>query len=200
MKRSPYYNLRLPQRGARENESNDPADIEDLTYDFEVLDTALYAAQTQITTLDKDKADKTTLAAHAAAATLAHPDASVTDAKIGTRRILDVVDTLQNLLTLIGQTLQKITGTDAWYTVTSNLPNKAEKTDVLEKTNTTAYAPTAAYHPATKAYVDQSIQDSGAGDMLRSVYDTDRNGIVDNAAALGGNPASYFAPADGGTY
>ena len=35
MRRSKYYNMRLPERGAREGEANDAADIEDLTYDLE---------------------------------------------------------------------------------------------------------------------------------------------------------------------
>jgi hypothetical protein len=33
---------------------------------------------------------------------------------------------------------------------------------------------------------------SGGGDMVRSVYDTDDNGVVDNAAALNGQAASYY--------
>ena len=31
MRRSKFYNMRLPERGAREGEANDAADIEDLT-------------------------------------------------------------------------------------------------------------------------------------------------------------------------
>lgn len=38
--------------------------------------------------------------------------------------------------------------------VTSLEADKAEKTNVLQLDNTTAYTPTADYHPATKAYVD----------------------------------------------
>lgn len=34
---------------------------------------------------------------------------------------------------------------------------------------------------------------SGAGDMLKSVYDTDNSGVVDNAEKLGGNLPSAFA-------
>ena len=39
---------------------------------------------------------------------------------------------------------------------------KANAVDVLTKTNTTVYAPTADYHPATKKYIDQKIFDVGA--------------------------------------
>ena len=35
----------------------------------------------------------------------------------------------------------------------------------------------------------------GTGDMAKSVYDTDDNGIVDNAEKLEGHAASYFAQA-----
>lgn len=35
--------------------------------------------------------------------------------------------------------------------------DKAEKTNVLAKDNTTAFTPTADYHPATKKYVDDQI-------------------------------------------
>lgn len=33
---------------------------------------------------------------------------------------------------------------------------------------------------------------SSLGDMLKSIYDTDNDGIVDNAEALGGEPPSYY--------
>ena len=38
MRRSKFYNMRLPERGAREGEANDAADIEDLTYDLGIID------------------------------------------------------------------------------------------------------------------------------------------------------------------
>lgn len=43
-----------------------------------------------------------------------------------------------------------------------------------------------------KVLADQ-IQNMGGGDMTRSVYDADDDGVVDNASALDGHPASYFA-------
>ena len=42
--------------------------------------------------------------------------------------------------------------------VTAALEQKADKTEVLTKTNTTAFAPTANYQPATKKYVDDLIE------------------------------------------
>ena len=38
--------------------------------------------------------------------------------------------------------------------INTTLATKADKSNVLEKTNTTAFTPSANYHPATKAYVD----------------------------------------------
>lgn len=45
--------------------------------------------------------------------------------------------------------------------------------------------PTSNLHAATKQYVDSQIAGSGSGDMLKSVYDTDNDGIVDKAEKLG---------------
>lgn len=41
-----------------------------------------------------------------------------------------------------------------------------EKDDVITKTNTTSYTPTADYHPATKKYVDDSIAAAGTGSSV----------------------------------
>lgn len=68
--------------------------------------------------------------------------------------------------------------------------------DVITKTNTTEYTPTLPYHPVTKKYVEDSISSSGGGDMLKSVYDTDNTGIVDNSQRLGGKTAEELIPKD----
>ena len=39
----------------------------------------------------------------------------------------------------------------------TTIGNKANTSDVLTKTNTTSYTPTANYHPATKKYVDDAV-------------------------------------------
>ena len=64
------------------------------------------------------------------------------------------------------------------------LSEKANSSDVLEKTNTTEFTPTADYQPATKKYVDDSVSSLGSGDMLKSVYDKDNDGIIDDVALL----------------
>lgn len=48
------------------------------------------------------------------------------------------------------------------------------------------------------AAINTNLEDLGAGDMLRSVYDTDLDGTVDsaeNAQKLGGHESSYYAKA-----
>ena len=79
--------------------------------------------------------------------------------------------------------------------VDSTAAGLAQKSEVLTKTNTDAFAPTGAYQPATKKYVDDSVSAAGGGDMLKSVYDQDGDDVVDNAKALDGHDASYFAAA-----
>ncbi|MBD5101975.1 MAG: hypothetical protein HDT27_04615, partial [Subdoligranulum sp.] len=114
MKRSQYYDMRLPERGAREGEANDPADIEDLTYDLGIVDEELERQRQEDARLEKEKAPRTELAQHKAAEVLDHPDGSVTDAKIGSRTVLSFSGTLQVLLTAIGEAIRSITGTEKW--------------------------------------------------------------------------------------
>lgn len=56
--------------------------------------------------------------------------------------------------------------------------------------------PTANLHAATKQYVDSKIAASGSGDMLKSVYDTDEDGVVDKAEKLTGLTASRVLVTD----
>ena len=65
-----------------------------------------------------------------------------------------------------------------------SLANKADSNDVLTKTNTAEFTPTADYQPATKKYVDDIVIEAGGGDMLKSVYDKDNDGIIDDVALL----------------
>lgn len=111
MRKSQNYQLRLPERL---EERNDPADIDDLTYDMEVIDRELKQQANKDAELDDLKASRTELNAHASASVLAHPDGSVTDEKIGLRTVGGVKNKLQALLTLIGQQIAGIKGTEAW--------------------------------------------------------------------------------------
>ena len=45
------------------------------------------------------------------------------------------------------------------------------------------------------ASINTGLEDLGAGDMLKSVYDINGDGIIDNAEKLGGQLPSYYAAA-----
>ena len=79
--------------------------------------------------------------------------------------------------------------------ISETLAGKADKTEVLTKTNTTAFTPTADYHPATKKYVDDLASNKGGGDMLKSAYDANKDGVVNDSDKLGGQLPSYYAQA-----
>lgn len=57
-------------------------------------------------------------------------------------------------------------------------------------------APTEDMDAATKKYVDDSVGNAGGGDMLKSVYDTNGNGIVDNAEKVNGRTVETDVPAN----
>ena len=114
MRRSKFYNMRLPERSAREGEANDAADIEDLTYDLGIIDAEMERQRLEDVRLEKDKATKLEMSQHKSAAVLDHPDGSVTDAKLGQRTVLTTSGPLQTLLTAIGNTIKAISGADTW--------------------------------------------------------------------------------------
>jgi len=78
----------------------------------------------------------------------------------------------------------------------------------LNKTNTSSYTPTANYHPATKKYVDDRVAAAGGGDMLKSVYDPDNDGKVEQAdnadsvpwSGVSGKPSSFTPSAHKSTH
>lgn len=51
---------------------------------------------------------------------------------------------------------------------------------------------------ALREFIDQKMIEIGAGDMQKSIYDTNDNGIVDNAERLCGKTADEFATAEQG--
>ena len=70
----------------------------------------------------------------------------------------------------------------------SSMENKANTWDVLTKTNTTSYIPTADYNPATKKYVDDSI-----GGITVPIAST-TTPLMDGTAAIGSS--TNYAKAD----
>lgn len=125
MRRSTNYELRLPERLEGRN---DPADIDDLTYDMEIIDRELKSQADKDKELDDVKASRAELNAHASAAVLAHPDGSVTDEKIGLRSIGGVKNKLQALLTLLGEQIKGIKGTANWNDMPAITLNSTKQT------------------------------------------------------------------------
>ena len=80
-----------------------------------------------------------------------------------------------------------------WNTVSSKLPLAG---GTLTGFLTLHAAPTANMHAATKKYVDDKMAASGSGDMLKSVYDTNEDGVVDKAetvpwSGVTGKPSTF---------
>lgn len=57
-------------------------------------------------------------------------------------------------------------------------------------------APTSDNHVVNKKYVDDAMASAGTGDMLKNVYDTNNNGIVDNAEKVNGLTVQTAVPAN----
>ncbi len=83
--------------------------------------------------------------------------------------------------------------------VAAELFTYPQSSEVLTKTNIVSYSPTADYHPCTKKYVDDLTIATGAGDMLKSVYDIANSGVVDNSELLGGMTKNEFMAYKGET-
>lgn len=88
--------------------------------------------------------------------------------------------------------------TDELKTKLTGIAEGANKTVVED--NLISNSPTNALSANQGRILDEKIKtindnmaDLGAGDMLRSVYDTDQNGVVDNADKLGGQTPDYYA-------
>ena len=83
-------------------------------------------------------------------------------------------------------------------TNSTNIAAKAEKSNVLQLDNTTAFSPDADYEPATKKYVDDYIATTGNGDMLKTIYDNSgTDGVVDIAETVSDNAITSAKIEDG---
>lgn len=174
-------------------DTNSPVEIGVLVENVEGLDTKLNAkvdkvAGKDLSANDYTNTEKSNVASNTAARH-SHSNKTIID-KI-TQALLDSWD---SAVSHISDSVKHITASERtlWNTVSS----KANKSDVLTKTNTTTYTPTADYHPSTKKYVDDAIADKGVGNMLKSVYDTDDNGVVDNAEKVNGLTVLTAVPAN----
>ncbi len=71
------------------------------------------------------------------------------------------------------------------------LKNLVSKSDIVNNlTSTDTDKPLSA---AQGKVLAEQIGNAGGGDMTKAVYDTDNDGVVDNAKQLDGHPADYFA-------
>lgn len=113
------------------------------------------------------------------------------------------------MLVRIGENgdLQMSADGTTWKDVTAKaLESKADISDVYTKEETDGVVDRKLESKAdkssvyTKAETNEAISarvtEIGAGDMAKAVYDTDNNGIVDNAEKLGGHNSDYFATAE----
>ncbi len=92
--------------------------------------------------------------------------------------------------------------TDAEKNKLANIAANATRVIVenVLTSDSTTNALSAAQGKALKALIDElsdSLSDLGYGDMMKSVYDANNDGIVDNASQLGGQAPAYYAKADG---
>ncbi len=76
------------------------------------------------------------------------------------------------------------------------LDQKANISNVLTLSNTQPFTPDAQYEPATKEYVDQSINNAAQGDMTQAVYDRNANNIADDAERVNGLTVETAVPAN----
>lgn len=116
----------------------------------------------------------------------------------------------QKIKTLLGGKVDKVEGkglstndyTTDEKTKLSGIEEGANKTTVenVLTSSSTTNALSAAQGKALNdkiAKITTDIGDLGGGDMMKATYDANDDGVVDNAAALGGQAPSYYAKADG---
>lgn len=174
-------------------DSNTPVELGVLVENVEGLDERL--------ALKVDKVEGKGLSTNDYTATEKNNVASNTAARHshGNKSVIDkitqaLLDNWNVAFSHISDSVKHITASERtlWNTVSS----KANKSDVLTKTNTTEYTPTSDYNPSTKKYVDDAIADKGVGNMLKSVYDINDNGVVDNAEKVNGLTVLTAVPAN----
>lgn len=174
-------------------DSNTPVELGVLVENVEGLDERLAlkvdkAEGKGLSTNDYTTTEKNNVASNTAARH-SHGNKSVIDKITQT-----LLDNWNAAFSHISDAVKHITASERtlWNTVSS----KANKSDVLTKTNTTEYTPTSDYSPSTKKYVDDAIADKGVGNMLKSVYDINDNGVVDNAEKVNGLTVLTAVPAN----
>jgi len=131
-----------------------------------------------------------------AAAIALKADASYVDSQVLTRALLagSTLQTFDVATATLGShatTLLQMNTALALKSDITSMNLKADKANVLELNNSTAFTPTSPYQPATKKYVDDMVVSTGAADMRKAIYDIDASGIVDTTEGVG-VPATFM--------
>jgi len=92
----------------------------------------------------------------------------------------------------VGQDSVGNAGPDALEQDLENLyTNKAWKDEVLTLTNTAVFTPTQDYHPMTKKFMEAYATENF---MKTNIYDTTKNGVVDDAEKVNGHTVEADVP------
>lgn len=165
MQTSEYYALYLPQQ-------EDMADIVPISENFQILDAALAQglaqAQAALAEAETRQNDARTQAVNA-------QNQALQEAETRQSAALETVKTEQSAAL-------------AAHTSAKSNPHGVTAAQVGAYTK-------AQTDEACAAQITAALQHTGNGDMLRSVYDADGDGVVDDAAKLGGVAASGYARA-----
>lgn len=82
-----------------------------------------------------------------------------------------------------------------WGKVAAKIGTRVSKAgDTMTGPLVLADDPASDMQATTKRYVDDKVSGAGTGDMLKSVYDTNGNGIVDNAEKVNGHTVASDVP------
>ncbi len=107
--------------------------------------------------------------------------------------IIDIADTKVDKVD--GKGLSQNDYSDADKALVSGMPDalllKADKADVLEKTNSDAYTPTSDYHPATKKYVDDTAEKPENKGRAGGYAPLDENGKLPDSYLYGVTVKQY---------
>jgi hypothetical protein len=104
-------------------------------------------------------------------------------------RLLYLVNKLE--ASLVKKETGKGLSTNDFTTAEKNKLSTLKNTEIVNNLNSTDTDK--ALSAAMGKEIVDSLSNFGAGDMMKATYDSNSNGIVDNAEKLGGNLPSYYA-------
>lgn len=116
-------------------------------------------------------------------------------------KLAGIEDQISNAISAIDYPVDSVNGKTGVVSLTASDVNALSANDVIDNllSDSTTQPLSAAQGKALKTAIDSisgDIGDLGGGDMMKATYDTNGNGIVDNAEKLDGHAADYFATAE----